>query len=112
VAPDSTRPDRPDPTPHVALADSGVTVPPMGVGTWAWGDRATWGMGGYDTELGLDTIREAWQASIDAGVTFFDTAEVYGKGESERSIGGLLAELDVPTRARIAFATTFMPRPW
>jgi aryl-alcohol dehydrogenase-like predicted oxidoreductase len=84
----------------------------MGVGTWAWGDRATWGMGGYDTELGLDTIREAWQASIDAGVTFFDTAEVYGKGESERIIGGLLAELDEPTRARIAVATKFMPMPW
>jgi aryl-alcohol dehydrogenase-like predicted oxidoreductase len=104
----------PDPTPseRVTLAGSDVSIPRLGVGTWAWGDRATWGMGGYDTDLGLDTIREAWQASIEAGVTFFDTAEVYGKGESERIIGGLLAELDDTTRATIAIATKFMPSPW
>lgn len=112
MTPDPEVPDRPEATPAVALADSGVTIPPMGVGTWAWGDRSTWGMGGYDTDLGLDTIRAAWETSIEAGVSFFDTAEVYGKGESERIIGGLLAELDEPTRARISIATKFMPMPW
>ena len=76
--------------PH-PLAGSNITIAPLGVGTWAWGDRSTWGMGTYDTELSLDTIRDAWDASIDAGATFFDTAEVYGSGESERIIGGLLA---------------------
>ncbi len=69
------------------LAGSEVSIPALGVGTWAWGDRSTWGMGGYDTALTSDTIREAWDASIDAGVTLFDTAEVYGGGESERIIG-------------------------
>ena len=63
----------------------------MGVGTWAWGDRSTWGMGGYDAHLTNETIREAFEASVDAGVTLFDTAEIYGKGESERIIGRLLA---------------------
>ena len=48
-------------------------------------------MGGYDAGLTRDTIRDAWDASLDAGVTFFDTAEVYGAGESERIIGSLLA---------------------
>jgi aryl-alcohol dehydrogenase-like predicted oxidoreductase len=106
TTPDSTPSDR------VSLAGSDVTIPRLGVGTWAWGDRATWGMGGYDTDLGLGTIREAWQASLEAGVTFFDTAEVYGKGESERIIGGLLADLDDATRGTIAVATKFMPSPW
>ena len=23
-------------------------IAPLGVGTWAWGDKSTWGMGGYD----------------------------------------------------------------
>src|SRR5215218_7346313 len=82
----------------------------MGVGTWAWGDRATWGMGGYDSALTEATIREAWQASIDAGVTLFDTAEVYGKGESERIIGRLLAE-DPARAAGTTIATKFMPSP-
>ncbi len=93
------------------LSGADVSIPPLGVGTWAWGDRSTWGMGGYDTDLTLESIREAWNASVDAGVTFFDTAEIYGSGESERIIGGLLAA--DPQRARSAVvATKFMPMPW
>lgn len=93
------------------LAGSDVTIPALGVGTWAWGDRSTWGMGGYDSALTHDSISEAWAASIDAGATFFDTAEVYGKGESERIIGGLLRE--DPARAKqVTLATKFMPVPW
>ena len=83
----------------------------MGVGTWAWGDRSTWGMGGYDTDLDESTIARAWAASIEAGVTMFDTAEVYGGGESERIIGRLLAA-DPGVRDRLVLATKFMPSPW
>jgi aryl-alcohol dehydrogenase-like predicted oxidoreductase len=93
------------------LAGSEVTVPPMGVGTWAWGDRSTWGMGGYDASLTRQSIQEAWDASIDAGVTLFDTAEVYGRGESERIIGQLLAA-DPGRAASAVIATKFMPSPW
>ena len=93
------------------LAGSDVTIPPLGVGTWAWGDKSTWGMGGYDATLTEDTIRDAWQASIDAGATFFDTAEVYGDGESERIIGRLLAE-DPDRPKAVHLATKFMPMPW
>lgn len=93
------------------LAGSDVTLPPMGVGTWAWGDRSTWGMGGYDTSLTRQTIADAWEASIDAGVTLFDTAEVYGGGESERIIGGLL-KADPGRAASVVLATKFMPFPW
>jgi aryl-alcohol dehydrogenase-like predicted oxidoreductase len=93
------------------LAGTDVTVPPLGVGTWAWGDKSTWGMGGYDPTLTEISIKEAWDASLDAGVTLFDTAEVYGSGESERIIGRLL-DAD-PTRAADAvIATKFMPSPW
>jgi len=99
---------------QITLAGSDVAIEPLGVGTWAWGDKATWGMGGYDTDLSEATIREAWDASIGAGVTFFDTAEVYGNGESERIIGSMLAAdraagLD---RSNVVIATKFMPSPW
>ena len=93
------------------LAGSDVTIPALGVGTWAWGDKSTWGMGGYDTDLTEATIRDAWEASIDGGATFFDTAEVYGKGESERIIGTLLAA-DPERAKRVQIATKFMPLPW
>ena len=56
-------------------------------------------------------IREAWEASIAAGVVLFDTAEVYGGGESERIIGRLLAA-DPGVRNRVVIATKFMPSPW
>jgi aryl-alcohol dehydrogenase-like predicted oxidoreductase len=93
------------------LAGSDVTIPLLGTGTWAWGDSSTWGMGTYDTHLTRDSIREAWEASIDAGATLFDTAEVYGGGESERIIGALLAGDPVRSGA-VALATKFMPSPW
>ena len=86
-------------------------VAPCGVGTWAWGDKSTWGMGGYDADLDRGSIRAAFEASIQAGVTMFDTAEVYGNGESERIIGALLAE-DPSRRSSLVLATKFMPYPW
>jgi aryl-alcohol dehydrogenase-like predicted oxidoreductase len=101
----------PQATDRVTLAGSDVAIPPLGVGTWAWGDKGVWGMGGYDQSLTESTIRDAWDASIEAGVVLFDTAEVYGRGESERIIGRLLAA-DPATRARVVIATKFMPSPW
>ena len=93
------------------LAGTDVAIPALGVGTWAWGDAKTWGYGSYDSALNEDTIREAWNASIDGGATFFDTAEVYGDGESERIIGTLLAG-DPERAAKVQIATKFMPSPW
>lgn len=84
---------------------------PLGVGTWAWGDKATWGMDGYDPDFTEDSIADAWAASLDAGVTLFDTAEIYGRGESELIIGRLLASRP-DVRDRLVIATKFIPFPW
>jgi aryl-alcohol dehydrogenase-like predicted oxidoreductase len=97
--------------PHIRLPGSEIELPLMGLGTWAWGDSSTWGMGSYDTSYNLDTIGDAYRASVAAGITFLDTAEMYGKGESERIIGRLLAE-DREHGARIIVATKFIPFPW
>ncbi len=96
---------------RITLAGSDVAVSPLGVGTWAWGDKGTWGMGGYDSSYSEATIREAWDACVEAGITLFDTAEVYGGGESERIIGRLLAR-EPSVRSKVAIATKFMPMPW
>ena len=95
---------------HV-LPGTDLTIPLLGVGTWAWGDSSTWGMGSYDSSLTEETITEAWNASIEAGATLFDTAEVYGSGESERIIGRLLTA-DPDRASKAILATKFMPSPW
>jgi aryl-alcohol dehydrogenase-like predicted oxidoreductase len=77
----------------------------MGIGTWAWGDRLYWGFGrGYD-EKGL---RDAFHWLMRNEVNFFDTAEVYGQGNSEEMLGRFVAEVEQPVR----IATKFMPLPW
>jgi aryl-alcohol dehydrogenase-like predicted oxidoreductase len=100
----------PEASDRIRLEGSEVSIPPLGVGTWAWGDKGTWGMGGYDSSYDEATIRQAWEACIEAGVVLFDTAEIYGGGESERIIGRLLAS-DPSVRARVVIATKFMPSP-
>jgi len=77
----------------------------MGIGAWAWGDRLVWGYGkGYS----LADLREVFEISIRSGITFFDTAEVYGQGESENILGQFLET----TQQKIFIATKFMPFPW
>ncbi len=94
----------------IMLTGSDVKLPLMGLGTWAWGDTRTWGMNDYDRSYNLDTIRAAYAASVAAGVTLLDTAEMYGAGESERIIGRLLEE-DRANRERVIVATKFFPAP-
>jgi aryl-alcohol dehydrogenase-like predicted oxidoreductase len=96
---------------HIPLPGTDFELPLMGLGCWAWGDRTTWGMNGYDRSYGFETIRDAYRRSVAAGITLLDTAEAYGKGESERIIARLLAE-DAANRQRILVATKFIPYPW
>ena len=68
----------------------GITMAPLGVGAWPWGSRFYWG---YGKSFGEDDVRAAaFRASLAAGVTMFDTAELYGRGESERILGRLVQE--------------------
>lgn len=92
-------------TQAIALTPEGPTVPALGVGTWAWGDSFFWSYGKDYTEADL---LAAFQASVAAGVNFFDTAEVYGLGESERLIGRFLPQVNQP----VFIATKYFPLPW
>ncbi len=51
-----------------------------------------WQLGGDWGEVGEAEAMEVLHAAVDAGVTFLDTADVYGDGRSERLVGRLLAE--------------------
>ena len=89
------------------LWPGGPTAAPMGVGTWAWGDQGYWG---YGRDYTSDDVAEAYRASRAAGLTLFDTAEVYGNGTSERLLGQLIRDHD--DRGKVQVATKFAPLPW
>ncbi len=59
---------------------SGIAVTQMGIGLWAIGGTS-WGP--VEDQNSLGTI----DAALDAGITFFDTADVYGDGHSEELLG-------------------------
>jgi len=82
--------------------------PAIGIGTWAWGDNLFWD---YAPAKDKDKVRDAFLESLSSGITFFDTAEVYGLGESERLIGEFLQEIG-DRSAKVQIATKFMPLPW
>jgi aryl-alcohol dehydrogenase-like predicted oxidoreductase len=67
------------------LGDSGVEVSEVGFGAWVvgtdwWGDRSE--------QQAIDMVRHA----LDRGITYFDTGDVYGHGDSEELVGKALAE--------------------
>ena len=89
----------------VTLGPQGPTVPALGIGTWAWGDSVFWA---YGKDYGEADLRGAFDAAIAAGITLFDTAEIYGFGESERLLGRFVQGSDGP----VALATKYFPLPW
>ena len=85
-----------------SFGNSGTDVSEIGLGTWQLGG----------TEWGEVSDQEALQtlhAAADAGVTFFDTADIYGMGRSETLIGQFLK--DRADRDRFFVATKLGRRP-
>jgi aryl-alcohol dehydrogenase-like predicted oxidoreductase len=91
---------------RVPLGATGIQISPLGIGTWAWGDKVFWqyGKGGYSDA----DIEAAYQASLAYGINFFDTAEVYGLGRSERLLGNYARQAGWP----VVVASKFFPFPW
>lgn len=89
----------------ITLGQNGPTVTALGIGAWSWGDKLFWN---YGDDYGVTQVKEAFEATVDAGISFFDTAEVYGLGESERLLGRFMKELGRP----VQIATKYFPLPW
>lgn len=75
------------------LGKNGPEISVIGFGSWAvggdWGDQ--------DDQLSIESVRVA----LDAGVTFYDTAAIYGKGRSEEVMGKALKD----DRSKVILAT-------
>jgi aryl-alcohol dehydrogenase-like predicted oxidoreductase len=72
------------------LGRSGLEVSTVVLGCMSFGDPAR---GNHEWSLGLDASRPLIRAAIEAGITTFDTANVYSAGSSEEITGTLLGEL-------------------
>ncbi|ACZ31503.1 aldo/keto reductase [Xylanimonas cellulosilytica DSM 15894] len=66
------------------LGRTGRLVSVVGLGTWQLG--ADWG------DVSDEDSRAVLEAALEAGVTFYDTADVYGDGRSEQAIGAFVKD--------------------
>lgn len=88
----------------VPLGKTAIRVSPVGLGAWQWGDTMMWSYGkGY----GEQDVRAAYDAALAVGINFIDTAELYGRGQSERLLGQFMDHAHPPV-----VATKFAPLPW
>lgn len=74
------------------LGDSGLMVSTVGIGTNAFGAR-----------IDADQVQGVVDAAFDVGITLFDTADIYGQGESEELLGRALGS----RRDEVVLATKF-----
>jgi aryl-alcohol dehydrogenase-like predicted oxidoreductase len=85
-------------TDHVTLGRSGLRVSPMCLGTMTFGPA--WGWGADEA-----TARAVFDAYVDAGGNFIDTADIYTGGQSEELVGRFIADRGL--RDKIVLATKF-----
>jgi pyridoxine 4-dehydrogenase len=89
-----------------------LPLPPMGCGTWAWGNRLLWG---YDQSMD-EQLQAVFNLCVNNGVTLFDTGDSYGtgrlNGQSEKLLGQFAKAYEGSHQAQICIATKLAPYPW
>jgi voltage-dependent potassium channel beta subunit len=78
------------------LGRSGLKVSELSFGSWVT----------YGNQVDTRAARELMAAAFDAGVNFFDNAEIYARGQSEEIMGAVLKELAWP-RLKFVVSTKF-----
>jgi aryl-alcohol dehydrogenase-like predicted oxidoreductase len=89
---------------HTRLGGTGLRVSRICLGMMSYGS-ALW----RDWVLDLDAARPLVRSAVDAGVTFFDTADVYSMGASEEVTGTLLREFFARREEYVLATKVFMP---
>lgn len=97
---------------QTAPRGSGISLPDMGCGTWAWGNRLLWGYTqGMDPQL-----QAVFEHCVGQGVTLFDTGDSYGtgrlNGRSESLLGQFTTAYTGPNAERLCLATKLAAYPW
>ncbi|XP_021909837.1 LOW QUALITY PROTEIN: uncharacterized oxidoreductase At1g06690, chloroplastic-like [Carica papaya] len=102
----------------VKLGGSDLKVTRLGIGAWSWGDTTYWNNFEWDDRK-LKGAKAAFDTSIDSGITFFDTAEIYGSMlalgaiNSENLLGRFIKKRkEKDPETEVAVATKFAALPW
>jgi aryl-alcohol dehydrogenase (NADP+) len=85
---------------YVKLGNTGLEVSALTLGCMSWGDASR---GGHPWVLDEEAARDIIKNALEAGVTFFDTANVYSAGTSEEFTGRALR--DFGAREDVVLAT-------
>jgi aryl-alcohol dehydrogenase (NADP+) len=90
---------------YTTLGKTGVTVSRLCLGCMSYGGGAApaWARGTHGWHVGKEDAREHFAVALDAGINFFDTADVYSIGLSEEITGAHLREM--ASRDDIVLAT-------
>jgi aryl-alcohol dehydrogenase-like predicted oxidoreductase len=89
------------------LGKSGIVVTAIGLGTWQF-SKGKGFIGGFWKSLDDETTKAVVKAALDGGIDWFDTAEIYGRGNSERSLAAALCALKIPPLS-VRLATKWWP---
>ena len=88
-----------------------LSLPEMGCGTWAWGNRLLWG---YDESMDKE-LQEVFNLCVSNGVTLFDTGDSYGTGKlngrSESLLGQFSSQYSGLNSDQICIATKLAAYP-
>ena len=79
----------------------------IALGTWAWGAGAFGGDAVFGSNTDVENLKPVFEAGMKAGLNLWDTATVYGMGESERILGTLAKGVN---RDDLAISTKFTPQ--
>jgi len=86
----------------VKFTGTNIKVTPIGLGVWQFSD------GGFWSALSRETMNAIVKTSINEGINWFDTAEAYGGGKSERNLSIALKTAGKKD-GDIVIATKWMP---
>ena len=79
----------------------------IALGTWAWGAGAFGGDAVFGSKTDVENLKPVFDAAMKAGLNLWDTATVYGMGESEKILGTFVAG---EKRETVEVSTKFTPQ--
>jgi aryl-alcohol dehydrogenase-like predicted oxidoreductase len=90
-----------------SLGKSDLMITPIGLGCWQFSKQKNMA-GKFWPDMQDDLIKKMVEISLEGGINWFDTAEIYGNGASEKALAAALKDIDKKP-GEIVIATKWWP---